>query len=197
MITARQRLLRWTYPFWMKLAGRFQKNKKIIQPPQRTDAPADFYRLTAQLTNAQPFSFASLRGKKVLIVNTASDCGYTGQYVELEKLWQTCKDQLTILAFPSNDFKEQEQANDADIARFCSINYGVSFPLFSKIPVLEKNNPNPVYHWLTHPEANGWNSHYPDWNFAKYLVDEEGRLLAYFGPAISPCDEQLLQLVKG
>jgi len=150
-----------------------------------------FHSLHATLNSKQPFDFAELTGKKVLIVNVASNCGYTPQYTELESLYQQYKTKLVILGFPANDFKEQEPGSDAEIASFCKLNFGVTFPLFQKQSVLNVNQ-NPVYKWLTDSSANGWNEQKPTWNFCKYLVDEEGKLVAFFPSAVSPLDDAIV-----
>src|SRR6185295_11779982 len=111
--------------------------------------------------------------------NVASNCGFTGQYDELEKLYKSYGDELVILGFPANDFKEQEKGTDEEILQFCKVNFGVTFPLFQKHSVL-KPNQGAVYKWLTDPLENGWNVQQPTWNFCKYIVDETGNLKAFF-----------------
>ena len=128
-----------------------------------------------------------------MIVNTASNCGYTNQYAELQKLYEHSREDLTIIAFPANDFKEQEKGSNEEIAQFCKINYGVSFPLAKKSSVVKGANQNKVFEWLTHKELNGWNDKQPSWNFSKYLIDEEGNLTHYFDPAVSPLSEQVVR----
>ena len=156
-----------------------------------TPPAVSFYSLSATLNTGKEFSFERLRGKKVLLVNTASNCGYTQQYAELQKLYQHAKEDMEILAFPANDFKEQEQGSDEDIATFCSVNYSVRFPVTKKTVVIKRPAQHPVYQWLTNPQLNGWNSKAPSWNFAKYLVNEEGILTHYFEPAVSPVGDDL------
>jgi glutathione peroxidase len=130
-----------------------------------------------------------------LIVNTASDCGYTAQYAELQSLYTQFGDRLIILGFPCNQFKEQEKGNEQDIASFCQVNYGVTFPLFQKADVKKGINQHPVYQWLTDPAKNGWNKQEPVWNFSKYLIDEEGRLTHYMDPSVSPLDPRLIKAI--
>ena len=163
---------------------------RIPQPGAK--APA----FTLPDQNGKPVSLALLKGKKVLIVNTASDCGYTDQYAELEKLYQQYKGQLEILAFPANDFKEQEKGNDAAIAEFCKKNYGVSFPLMARSTVIKSANQNPVFNWLTNPASNGWNSKLPGWNFSKYLVNDKGQLTHYFDSGVSPLSKEVINAIK-
>ena len=119
-------------------------------------------------------------------MNTASDCGYTAQYDDLQKMYMENKDKLIILGFPSNDFGNQEKGNDEEIAQFCKINFGITFPLMKKTVVKKTSAQNSVFRWLTDKKENGWNDHQPDWNFSKYFVNEEGILTHYFGPSISP-----------
>ena len=140
-------------------------------------------------------NFEKFRGKKVLLVNTASDCGYTGQYDELEKLYKQFQNKLVILGFPANDFKEQEKGTDEEIAQFCKINYGVTFPLIKKSSVIRGTEQNEVFQWLSDKSKNGWNDQQPTWNFAKYLVNENGVLTNYFAPSLSPLDETIVNAI--
>jgi glutathione peroxidase len=156
----------------------------------------DFYALKAVLNNGDTLSFETFRGKKVLLVNTASDCGYTGQYKELEALYQQYKDNLIVVGFPANDFKEQEKKSDADIASFCKVNYGVTFLLMRKGSVVKGSEQQSVYQWLTNAGANGWCNQAPVWNFCKYVVSEEGVLQAYFPQTVSPLDEVVVSQVQ-
>jgi len=130
-----------------------------------------------------------------LLVNTASDCGYTDQYDELQKLYDEEKDRLVIIGFPSNDFKQQEKGTDEEIAAFCRINYGVRFPLVKKSSVLPGPEQHPVFQWLTDKSKNGWTSKKPSWNFSKYLVNEEGMLIGYFDPSVSPLNKKVREAI--
>ena len=194
-MTIRQKLLQLVYPIFKffsnnkNLAGKIKVNKNGIVPS------FSFYSLSSTLNNGQTFSFKNLKGKNVLIVNTASDCGYTAQYEELEKLYQQEKDKLIILAFPANDFKEQEQANDDAIAQFCKINYGISFLLMKKTKVVGSSQ-NEVFKWLSNEQLNGWCNQQPIWNFCKYLINEEGMLTHFFGPAISPLSSTIVNEIQ-
>jgi glutathione peroxidase len=155
-----------------------------------------FYQLRATANNGSFLNFDQFKGKKVLLVNTASDCGYTGQYDELEKLYKLFQNKLVILGFPANDFKEQEKGTDEAIAEFCRINYGVTFPLIKKTSVIRGTEQNEVFQWLTNKNKNGWNDQSPTWNFAKYLVNEEGILTNYFAPSVSPLDETVVRAIN-
>lgn len=141
--------------------------------------------------NGTRLDFAQLKGKKVLLVNTASDCGYTGQYDDLQKLSDLYKEKLVVIGFPANDFKEQEKGTDEEIASFCKKNFGVNFPLMQKSSVIKSANQNKVFEWLTDSAKNGWNNQQPSWNFCKFIVDERGRLTHFFGSTIEPMGEEI------
>jgi glutathione peroxidase len=167
-----------------KLTGigiNINSNHNMVKPPE------SFFNLNATGSNGKTVSFEDFRGKKIMIVNLASRCGYTPQYAELEELYQANKNSLVILGFPSNDFGGQEPGNDEEIENFCRVNFGVTFPLFHKDKVSGPGK-QPVYQWLTDPARNGWNSQEPSWNFYKYLVDADGRLDKIFSSSVSPAD---------
>lgn len=194
-MTYRQQVLKAVYPLWMwwaKITG--TNTQKLAN--EKTIPPVDFHSLQDTLIDGSPFSFDRLKGKKVLLVNTASDCGYTNQYDDLEKLYREFENKLVIIGFPANDFKEQEKGDDASIASFCRKNYGVSFPLMRKSVVITKQGQNPVYQWLTDPDKNGWNRQAPTWNFSKYLVDENGVLTNFFGPTVRPYDREMIDAIS-
>ena len=194
-MTARQRFLKTIYPIF-KFLNRLFKSRSHIFSSSRP-ALRSFYELKATLSSGEEFSFAQLKNKKVLIVNTASDCGFTPQYDGLEKLYEREKDRLVVLAFPANDFKHQENREDRAIAAFCKKNYGISFPLMQKSTVVVHSTQNPVFEWLTDEERNGWNNHAPTWNFCKYLVDEKGNLTDFFESNESPLGKKILTAIEG
>jgi len=195
-MTIRQKFLQFIYPVWMiiaKLIGRV----KPVQVNENMTAPVQsFYDLNAVQNDRMLFGFSSLKNKKILIVNTASNCAYTNQYADLEKLYQLHKDELIIIAFPANDFKEEEKGKDEEIADFCKVNFGISFPIMQKTVVVKKNNQHEVFKWLTDASKNGWNNQAPTWNFSKYLINENGILTHYFEPSVSPLDTELLDATK-
>ncbi|NDF99545.1 MAG: glutathione peroxidase [Chitinophagia bacterium] len=194
-MTLRQRLLKKAYPVLMWATRLGNKNTTVLTHlPQ--PAPVSFFSLHAQSIEGTPIDWSLLRNKKVLLVNTASDCGYTGQYAALQQLQDRFADRLVIIGFPANDFKEQEKGDNASIAAFCQRNYGVRFLITQKTSVVPGPLQHPVYRWLTDPAQNGWNSKSPSWNFSKYLVDEQGCLTHYFDPSVSPLDEVVLQALK-
>ncbi len=175
----------YTQDFQDRLAGRHTSDSKRATPN------VSIYSLSATLNNGSQLSFAGLQGKKVLIVNTASDCGYTRQYEDLQTLYEKFRDKLEIIAFPANDFKEQEKGSDEEIAAFCKKNYGISFPLVKKSVVVKTTGQHPVFHWLSDAALNGWNNKAPRWNFTKYLISEDGELIGYFEPSVLPTDADL------
>jgi len=194
-MTYRQKVLKAIYPAWMWWTSLRGKNVTRLSNEQQ-QPPVSFYSLKGMLNDNSELDFSSLKGKKILLVNTASDCGYTDQYDDLQKLYEENKDKLIVLGFPANDFKEQEKGTDEEIAQFCKKNYGVSFPLMKKSSVVKSAGQNPVFKWLTDPAQNGWNSKPPSWNFAKYLVNEMGVLTNYFGSSVSPVSKDVLKAVN-
>ena len=155
-----------------------------------------FYSLKDTSIDGSVFDFEQLKGKKIMLVNTASDCGYTGQYDDLQKLSETYKGKLVVIGFPANDFKEQEKGTDEEIAAFCKLNFGVSFPLMKKSSVIKGTDQNKVFEWLTDPKKNGWNKQWPSWNFCKYIVDEQGMLTNYFGSTIEPLGKEITEALN-
>lgn len=194
-MTWRQSILKTMYPVIM-LKGKWFPDKKDIQiNTKQVSPPVSFYSLKAIANNGDTIDFSRYAGKKVMIVNTASDCGFTAQYDELENLYQQYKDKLEIIAFPANDFKEQETGTDTAIAVFCKINYGISFPLMQKSQVIKGADQNSVFQWLTHAEKNGWCDQEPIWNFSKYLVNEQGMLVRFFAQTVSPKNPALIKAI--
>jgi glutathione peroxidase len=195
-MTYRQKILKAVYPAWMWFTKLTGKNTKKLSH-QKTTPPVSFYSLKGVLNNGDSLDFSTLKGKKVLLVNTASNCGYTDQYDDLQKLYEKNTDKLVVIGFPANDFKEQEKGSDEEIAAFCKLNYGVTFPLMKKSVVVKSGEQNPIYKWLTDAKQNGWNEEQPSWNFSKYLISEDGVLLNYFGPSISPTSSNVIDAIEG
>jgi glutathione peroxidase len=194
-MTIRQKILKMVYPLFVFFKSG-KGDKRILSNKESVNPPVSFYSLSAQLNNGQELFFEKLRGKKVLIVNTASNCGYTSQYEELQKLYQHSKEDIEIIAFPANDFKEQEKGSDEEIAKFCTTNFNIRFPIAKKSSIRKSSAQNEIFKWLTHEEQNGWNDHQPVWNFSKYLINEEGKLTHYFHPAVSPLGEEMLKAIN-
>ncbi len=134
--------------------------------------------------------FASYKGKKILVVNTASECGFTPQYEGLEQLYEKYKEKLVIVGFPANNFGSQEPGSNEEIGAFCKKNYGVTFPMAAKISV-KGDDAAPVYKWLCHKSENGVLDAEVGWNFNKFLLDENGKLLAHFESKVTPMSEEI------
>ena len=154
------------------------------------------YQFEVEDINGNTFNFADLKGKKVMIVNTASRCGLTPQYEYLENVYQEFKDQnFVIIGFPANNFLHQEPGSNEDIAAFCKKNYGVSFPMMSKISVKGKEM-DEFYQFLTLKELNGVRDSDVAWNFQKYLIGEEGKLEKVIKPKTLPNDPEVINWIK-
>ena len=194
-MTVRQKFLKAIYPAFMWLTKSSARGKNI-SAGRKTDPSISFYSLRATTINGAAFDFTQLKGKKVLLVNTASNCSYTGQYDELENLYRNYKDKLIVIGFPANDFSSQEKGSDKEIEQFCKQNYNVSFPLMKKGTVKKNEMQQEVFKWLTDAAKNGWNEQQPVWNFSKYLVDENGNLVNYFAPAVSPLDKEIITAIE-
>lgn len=147
--------------------------------------------------DGQPFDFAQLKGKKILIVNTASKCGFTDQYKDLEALYQKYKDRnFIIIGFPANDFLHQEPGTDAEIKSFCTLRYQVSFPMMSKISV-KGDDIAPIYAWLQDKKLNGVSDAKVSWNFNKFLIDEQGRWVRSYGSSENPLSPDIQAWIEG
>lgn len=150
-----------------------------------------FYDLSMRSLEGKEINFSIYKGKKVLLVNTASECGFTPQYTELQHLHETKGEKITVLGFPANNFGGQEPGSNEEIGAFCQKNFGVTFQLFERSDVVGKNI-NPVYQWLKDKDQNGWNEEKPNWNFCKYLVNEKGELTKFYSAAVSPLSTEIL-----
>lgn len=158
---------------------------------------ASFYDLKAKTIDGKEFSFADLKGKKVMIVNTASKCGYTPQYEDLEKLYNAYKDKnFIIIGFPANNFGKQEPGTNTEIKEFCTKNYGVTFQMMEKIDV-KGDDMNAVYKWLTSKELNGKMDSSVKWNFQKYLIDEKGNLVDVAYSNDKPMGDKIVNWING
>lgn len=161
------------------------------------EAQKSFYDFTVETISGEDYNLASLKGKKVMVVNTASKCGLTPQYEQLQKLWeQYGSDDFVIIGFPANNFLNQEPGSDEEIQEFCTANYGVTFPMMSKISV-KGDDMHPLYQWLTNKEMNGVEDSKVQWNFQKYLIDESGKLVKVINPKVKPDDPEILDWLKG
>jgi len=155
------------------------------------------YDYKATTLDGAPFDLSSLKGKKVLVVNTASKCGNTPQYATLQKLYDTYKDRnFVIIGFPANNFGAQEPGTNAEIKEFCTRNYGVTFPMMSKISV-KGNDIDPLYKWLTSKSLNGVADAEVTWNFQKFMIDEQGKLIGFASPKEKPDSEKIISWIEG
>lgn len=165
--------------------------------PEQTAEPMtakSFYSFRMKSITGEMIDFSQYKGKKVLLVNVASKCGYTPQYAGLQELHEQYGDKVIVLGFPANNFGAQEPGTNPEIAAFCTDNYGVTFQLFEKISVKGEDQAE-LYKWLSSKEQNGWNDQAPSWNFCKYLVDEEGRLLKFYNSAVSPTGDEIVKML--
>lgn len=145
--------------------------------------------------DGKTIDFSKFKGKKILVVNTASKCGYTPQYEALEKVYEEYKDKLVIVGFPANNFGSQEPGSNEEIQEFCKARFGVKFPLASKISV-KGDDTAPIYKWLTSKDENGVLDATITWNFNKFLLDENGKMIAYFPSKVTPDSEEILKYLK-
>ena len=155
-----------------------------------------FYDFTVNDIQGNPFPLSQLKGKKVLVVNTASRCGFTPQYRKLQSLYEKYGgDKFVIIGFPANNFLYQEPGSNAQIAEFCEKNYGVTFPMMEKISV-RGSNMHPLYKWLTSRDKNGVLDSKVTWNFQKYLIDENGKLADKIEPSVEPDNERIVNWIQ-
>jgi glutathione peroxidase len=161
------------------------------------NAQTGFYDLKAETITGEEIAMSEFKGKKIMIVNVASKCGLTPQYKELQALYlEYAESNFVIIGFPANNFLSQEPGSDEEIAQFCELNYGVTFPMMSKISVKGKDI-HPVYEWLTTEDLNGVWSGNISWNFQKFLIDENGNFVKTLGPRTSPLDDEVTGWIKG
>jgi len=159
-------------------------------------APASVYEFKVPGLDGKTIDLSKYKGKKMLIVNTASKCGFTPQYADLEKLYEQYKDKLVIIGFPANNFHQQEPGTNAEISEFCTKNYGVTFPMAEKVDVVG-DNIHPLFKYLT-AEAKSMGVADPviGWNFTKFLIDEKGKLIAVFPSKVKPMDDQITKYLN-
>ena len=157
-------------------------------------APATVYDFTVKSIDGKDVKLSQYKGKKLLIVNVASECGYTPQYKELEELYKKHGNKVTVLGFPANNFGGQEPGTNEQIATFCEKNFGVTFPMFAKVSV-KGDDTAPLYKFLADKSKNGAVSDAPTWNFCKYLVDEQGRVVAFYPSKVKPMSDELVAAI--
>ena len=169
----------------------------IISALSFTTADSGLYSFVVKDIDGNDFNLSSLKGKKVMIVNVASKCGYTPQYEALEALYKKYGgDNFEIIGFPANNFMKQEPGTDSEIKQFCTLNYGVTFKMMSKISV-KGDDMAPIYHWLTEKKQNGVEDSKVKWNFQKYLIDEKGKLVKVLGSGTTPDDKEIVDWIEG
>lgn len=163
---------------------------QVTSQPKEVDH--SIYQFTINDLSGNEFNFSSLKGKKMLIVNTASECGLTPQYQDLQAIYEKYKDlDFVIVGFPANNFGSQEPGSDKEIAVFCQKQYGVTFPMMSKISVKGKDM-HDIYQFLTQKSRNGFQDSEVEWNFQKYLINEKGRLVKVLSPRVLPTDKEII-----
>jgi glutathione peroxidase len=171
-----------------------QQNETVKTSTQmntaNTDTTKNIHGFKVEALDGSTIDFASFKGKKILVVNTASECGYTPQYKDLEKLYETYKDKLVVIGFPANNFGGQEPGSNSEIKSFCTKNYDVSFPMAAKISV-KGDDMAVIYQWLTQKEKNGVLNAEIKWNFNKFLIDENGRMMYKFESSVTPMSEEI------
>lgn len=175
------------------------KNSQITSQPMNIEnqqTAQNIYDFKVETITGDTLDLATLKGKKVIIVNTASKCGLTPQFEGLEKLHQLHKNKnLVIIGFPSNDFMSQDPGSNEEIAEFCQLNYGVTFPMMAKIVVKGKNQ-HPLYQYLTQKSLNGKDDYDVQWNFQKFLINENGTIDKVIDPKTSPLDEEIIEWIN-
>jgi glutathione peroxidase len=163
------------------------------QAPTKTET---IYQFKVTDLYGKEFDFASLKGKKILIVNTASECGLTPQYKDLEAIYEKYKNlNFVIVGFPANNFGAQEPGSNEEIAKFCEMNYGVTFPMMGKISV-KGDDMHELYKFLTQKSKNGLQDSEVEWNFQKYLINEKGELVKVLSPRILPTDTAIVSWIN-
>lgn len=195
-MTFRQKFLKAVYPVFTAFSRAAGTNAEKISNTKHVEPALPVYGIPITMIDGTVISLEKFRGKKILVVNTASDCGYTGQFDGLQRLHETAGEGLVIIGFPANDFKEQEKGNNEQIAAFCRRNFGVSFPLAAKTHVRKGPGQHEVYQWLSDRQKNGWLNKGPAWNFSKYLLNEKGVLTHYFGPAVEPDGPEIARAIE-
>lgn len=170
-------------------------NPEQVMEQQKSVEP--IYQFKVKDITGSDFNLSDLKGKKVLIVNTASKCGLTPQFEQLEALYQKYKDQnFVIIGFPTNDFMSQDPGTNEEIAEFCKLNYGVTFPMMSKI-VVKGDNKEPLFKYLTTKAQNGLDDYEVEWNFQKFLINEDGKLAKVISPRTLPNDQEIINWIEG
>lgn len=186
-------------PFLWSCQNQAQKKQTATTATAKTIpmVKETIYQFKVEDLSGDSFDFSTLKGKKILVVNTASECGLTPQYEQLQEIYEKYKDQnFVIVGFPANNFGAQEPGSNAEIATFCQQNYGVSFPMMAKISV-KGGDMHPMYQFLTQKAKNGLEDSEVQWNFQKYLIDENGELAKVVSPRTLPIDDEIVNWIEG
>ena len=179
------------FVFFLSIPGCREVRTRPEGLAQNQNPMKSIYDIKVKTIDGAETTLSQFKGKKMLIVNVASECGFTPQYAGLQELYSTHGDKVTVLGFPANNFGHQEPGSNAQIKEFCSKNYGVSFPMFEKISV-KGDDQCELYQWLTNKDQNDWNEKTPDWNFCKYLISEDGKLLKFYSSAVKPMSGEIV-----
>ncbi|MDQ1096303.1 MULTISPECIES: glutathione peroxidase [Chryseobacterium] len=172
-----------------------QKKSEASKTKTKALMGKTIYDYKVESLDGKEINFADFKGKKILVVNTASQCGFTPQYADLEKLYEEYKDKLVIVGFPANNFGGQEPGTNTEIGAFCQKNYGVTFPMAAKVSV-KGDDTAPIFKYLTEKELNGVKNTTILWNFTKFLIDENGKLIDSFVSTTKPTDEAITKYLK-
>jgi glutathione peroxidase len=187
-LSFRQKMIKSLYPLIMKSGT---SSAMVLSDVENKQPNESIFNIPLQQIDGSSFNWNLAKGKKLLLVNTASDCGFTPQYETLEALHKKYADKLVVIGFPCNEFKNQEKGSDENIAQFCRLNFGVTFPMMTKGSVKKTKEQQPIYQWLSDSAKNGWNQQAPAWNFCKYLIDENGVLTHYFDSRVDPLGPEI------
>jgi glutathione peroxidase len=164
------------------------------KPSNLDGTPTSVHEFKLRTLEGEEISLSKFKGKKMLIVNVASECGYTPQYKELQELHEKFGNKVSVIGIPANNFGAQEPGTALEIREFCTKNYGVTFQMMEKVSV-KGDDMHPLFQWLSKKELNGVNDQPPTWNFCKYLIDEEGRVIKFFNSKVKPTSEEITSLL--
>ncbi len=177
------------------IGGTTIKTRPTNMTTEENSNKTTFYSFKMKGIDGKEIDFSQYKGKKVLLVNVASECGYTKQYEQLQALHAQYAEKVVVLGFPANNFGGQEPGTNAEVATFCKTKFGVTFQMFEKISV-KGTDTHPLYQWLSTKAENGWNEEAPNWNFCKYLVNEKGELVKFFKSGVDPIGDEMLAAIK-
>ncbi len=170
-------------------------DKKEVKIAEDTaNLKGSFYDFTVNSLDGKSINFKNYTGKKIVVINVASKCGYTPQYEDWQEFHEKHGDKVVVLGFPANNFLSQESGTNGEIAAFCQKNYGVTFQMFEKLDVIGDSQ-HPLFKWLSTIDLNGWNDQAPTWNFCKYIINEKGKLTHFFASKITPESKEFKQAI--